>query len=268
MDGFENPEILWRIGVFLGLLVLFSCLEHLLPRRPRVSSRLLRWRTNFSMTVLNSMALRIIEPVSAMLAAAYAIEQSWGVLNAVDLPGWAELVLALLVLDLAIYGQHVATHKIPILWRLHKVHHSDRDTDTTTALRFHIVEIVLSMMYKVALVFLLGPAVLAVLIFEIVLNGSALFNHANLALPQKLDQILRLIIVTPDMHRVHHSIRPTETDSNYGFSLSIWDRLFRTYRPQPVDGHDGMTIGLSEYQTQKPAQLFWSLALPFRGKSS
>ncbi len=264
MDQIADIEPYLRGGFFLGLLCLFLLAEMLLPRRRKSMNISGRWITNFGMTFISNFIVRLMEPVTAMLAAAYAIENGWGILNLLELPGWIAFALAIILLDLAIYAQHVATHKIPLLWRLHRVHHSDRDIDTTTALRFHPVEIIFSMIYKVGVILLLGPAVLAVLVFEILLNGCAMFNHSNLKLPLALDRIIRLLIVTPDMHRVHHSVDPKETNSNYGFSLSIWDRIFKTYIPQPKDGHEGMTIGLNEYQTEQPSRLIWSLWLPFQ----
>ena len=176
---------------------------------------------------------------------------------------WAELILAVIILDGVIYLQHVLSHRIPVLWAFHKVHHTDRDLDVTSALRFHPIEILFSMAYKIIWVIALGPSVAAVIIFEVLLNGSAMFNHANLRLPLWLDKALRSVIVTPDMHRVHHSVIESETNSNYGFCLSLWDRLFRTYTPQPREGHDGMSLGLNEHQDKGPNSLSWSLALPF-----
>ncbi|MEM6357192.1 MAG: sterol desaturase family protein, partial [Pseudomonadota bacterium] len=178
---------------------------------------------------------------------------------------WLEVLLVFVVLDFAIWAQHVASHKIPILWRLHRVHHSDRDIDVTTAIRFHPLEIAFSMILKIGLVYALGAPVVAVLLFEVVLNGAAMFNHANLRLPRGLDRWLRFAIVTPDMHRVHHSIDRAEHDANYGFNLSVWDRLFGTYIDQPAGGHEGMTIGLEPHQDEGPTRLGWTLAFPFRG---
>jgi sterol desaturase/sphingolipid hydroxylase (fatty acid hydroxylase superfamily) len=172
-------------------------------------------------------------------------------------------VLALLILDLAIWFQHYVSHKVPVFWRLHQVHHADVDIDVSTAIRFHPVEIALSMLWKIALVFAFGPSAVAVVVFEVILNGCAMFNHANIALPAWLDRVLRIFIVTPDMHRVHHSVIRREHDSNFGFNLSIWDRLFGTYTPQPEKGHEAMTIGLSNYQSTNPTKLLWSLLLPF-----
>jgi sterol desaturase/sphingolipid hydroxylase (fatty acid hydroxylase superfamily) len=237
-----------------------------LPRRARSLSRARRWSTNLALTVLNTLALRglaILLPLLAIGAALDAGTQGWGLLNRVDWPGWLELMLAVLILDLAIWAQHLVTHKVPLFWRFHRVHHADRDMDVTTGFRFHPVEILASMGLKIGLVYVLGPSALAVLVFEILLSGTALFSHSNLALPGGLERVLRLVLVTPDMHRVHHSVHRAEHDSNYGFALSLWDRLFRTYVPEPKAGHDGMTVGL-EWQDERPARLRWVLGLPFR----
>ena len=261
----EN-ELLWRLGVFLSLFALFAGLEAMLPRRPRSLSRQRRWLTNVVITVMNSGALRglaILLPLLAIGAALDAGAQGWGLFNRVDWPAWLELVAAILILDLAIWAQHLVTHKVPLFWRFHRVHHADRDMDVTTGFRFHPVEILASMGLKIGLVYLLGPSALAVLVFEILLSGTALFNHANLALPLGVDRVVRLVLVTPDMHRVHHSSDRREHDSNYGFCLSVWDRIFRTHVPQPKAGHDAMTVGL-EWQDDRPARLGWALGLPFR----
>lgn len=259
-------DLLWRLGVFVGLFVLFATLEALAPRRARSQPRSARWFTNLSIVVLDTLALRALAialPLLAIGAAVDAGRMGWGLFNTLDWPLWLEVVLAILILDLAIWAQHLVTHKVPILWRFHRVHHADRDFDVTTALRFHPVEILASMMLKIGLVYLLGPAALAVLLFEIILNGTAMFNHSNLRLPLWLDRAVRLVLVTPDMHRVHHSIHRHEHDSNYGFALSVWDRIFRTYRPKPEAGHDLMTVGL-EWQDERPSRLGWALMLPFR----
>lgn len=259
-------DLLWRLGVFLGLFALFASLEALAPRRARSQPRSARWFTNLSIVVLDTLALRALAialPLLAVGAAVDAGRMGWGLFNTLDWPLWLEVVLAILILDLAIWAQHLVTHKVPILWRFHRVHHADRDFDVTTALRFHPVEILASMMLKIGLVYLLGPAALAVLLFEIILNGTAMFNHSNLRLPLWLDRAVRLVLVTPDMHRVHHSIHRHEHDSNYGFALSVWDRIFRTYRPKPEAGHDLMTVGL-EWQDERPSRLGWALMLPFR----
>ncbi len=259
-------DLLWRLGVFAGLFALFVTLEALAPRRARSQPRSPRWFTNLSIVILDTLALRALAialPLLAVGAAVDAGRMGWGLFNALDWPRWLEVVLAILILDLAIWAQHLVTHKVPILWRFHRVHHADRDFDVTTALRFHPVEILASMMLKIGLVYLLGPAALAVLLFEIILNGTAMFNHSNLRLPLWLDRVVRLVLVTPDMHRVHHSIHRHEHDSNYGFALSVWDRMFRTYRPMPEAGHDKMTVGL-EWQDERPSRLAWALMLPFR----
>jgi sterol desaturase/sphingolipid hydroxylase (fatty acid hydroxylase superfamily) len=259
-------DLLWRLGVFVGLFALFATLEALAPRRTRSQPRNTRWFTNLSIVVLDTLALRALAialPLLAVGAAVDAGRMGWGLFNTLDWPLWLEVVLAILILDLAIWAQHLVTHKVPILWRFHRVHHADRDFDVTTALRFHPVEILASMMLKIGLVYLLGPAALAVLLFEIILNGTAMFNHSNLRLPLWLDRAVRLVLVTPDMHRVHHSIHRHEHDSNYGFALSVWDRIFRTYRPKPEAGHDLMTVGL-EWQDERPSRLGWALMLPFR----
>jgi sterol desaturase/sphingolipid hydroxylase (fatty acid hydroxylase superfamily) len=259
-------ELLWRLGVFLALFALFAGLEAVMPRRPRSLSRQRRWVTNVAITVMNSVALRglaVLLPLLAIGAALDAGAQGWGLLNLVDWPGWLELMSAVLILDFAIWAQHLVTHKVPMFWRFHRVHHADRDMDVTTGFRFHPVEILASMGLKIGLVYLLGPSALAVLVFELLLSGTALFNHSNLALPGWQDRVLRLVLVTPDMHRVHHSIHREEHDSNYGFCLSVWDRLFRTHVPEPKAGHDAMTVGL-EWQDERPARLGWVLGLPFR----
>ncbi|WP_264212215.1 sterol desaturase family protein [Leisingera thetidis] len=259
-------ESLIRLAVFLGLFALFAAAEARAPRRARTLPRQRRWLTNLSITVLNTLTLRALAlglPLLAVGAALDAAGQGWGLLNALRWPVWLEGLLAVLVLDFAVWLQHLVTHKVPLLWRLHRVHHADRDMDVTTAVRFHPLEIALSMLLKIGLVYLLGPSAPAVLLFELLLNGTALFTHANLALPPRLERILRLGLVTPDMHRVHHSVRRAEHDSNYGFALSVWDRIFGTYTAEPGRGHAGMTVGL-QWQDGRPARLGWSLRLPFR----
>lgn len=268
MSELPISEIALRLGAFVLVLLAMWMLELAAPKRQLGQPRSRRWATNLAMAGLGSLVLRVMAalavPLSAMAAAVFAQARGWGVLNMLDLPIWIEIGLAIIVLDAAIYLQHVASHKIPALWRLHRVHHADRDIDATTGIRFHPVEIALSMLYKIVLVLLLGASALAVLLFEVILNGCALFNHANLALPGWLDRAVRLILVTPDMHRVHHSVIRRERDTNYGFNLSVWDRLFGTYTRQPEGGHQGMRIGLDEYQTDAPSRLGWSLVLPLK----
>ncbi|TXH98844.1 MAG: sterol desaturase family protein [Pseudorhodobacter sp.] len=261
-----QSDLILRLGVFLGLFALFAGLEALAPRRPRQQPRRTRWFTNLSIVLIDTLALRALALALPLLAVGAAIDagrMGWGLFNALDRPVWLEVLLVILILDLAIWAQHLITHKVPILWRFHRVHHADRDFDVTTALRFHPVEILASMLLKIGLVYLFGPAAMAVVLFEIILNGTAIFNHSNLRLPLWLDRIIRLVLVTPDMHRVHHSIHRHEHDSNYGFALSVWDRMFRTYRVMPEAGHDDMVVGL-EWQDDKPSRLGWALMLPFR----
>ncbi len=264
-----DPVIL-RLSAFIGVFVAMALLEFLIPKRSLNASKTKRWTANLTMAALNSFFIRLMSfitiPLIAMSAAALAEKQGWGLFNLTDWPFWLECLLAIIILDLAIYAQHVASHKIPILWQIHQVHHSDRDIDVSTGIRFHPIEISLSMLYKVVLVLLLGPAVFAVFLFEVLLNGCAMFNHANIALPKWMDWILRSFIVTPDMHRVHHSTIKQETDSNYGFNFSIWDRVFGTYKAEPQAGHQDMEIGLEQYQTAEPTKLKWLLMLPFSKK--
>ena len=260
----ENEATI-RLIIFLGLFSALAAAEALAPRRKRSQKRSQRWVTNWGITIANTIVLRLMAialPLLAVGAALDAQAQGWGLFNAVAWPAWLEIIVAILILDFLIWGQHLITHKVPILWRLHRVHHADVDMDVTTAIRFHPVEIALSMFLKIGVVYLLGPAAIAVIVFEILLNGTAMFNHANLRLPLWLDAIVRRVLVTPDMHRVHHSVHRDEHDSNYGFALSIWDRMFGTYIAQPREGHDDMAVGL-EWQDDRPARLGWALSLPF-----
>lgn len=254
-----------RLTIFVSVFIVMALAETFFPRKRLTQPRARRWFANWGLVVVDTLALRIVFPVLAVGVATYAEGQGWGILNNVALPIWLEVVIAIIVLDIAVWAQHVASHKIPLLWRFHKVHHADRDIDVTTGARFHPFEIVFSMIYKMALVIMLGPAALAVFVFEVILNASAMFNHSNVKLPFWLDKILRSLIVTPDMHRVHHSTIIRETDSNYGFFLSLWDRFAKTYIAQPAAGHDGVIIGLAEHQNEAPSSLLWSLMLPFRG---
>lgn len=262
-------EGLFRFGFFALILVVMAVLEYFIPKRQLRLARQERWVTNVGFGALNSLLIRLLSvsaaPLVAVAAAIYAEEAGIGLFNFIAMPFPAEFVISLLMLDFAIYVQHWASHKFSFLWMIHRVHHSDQDIDVTTAVRFHPIEIGLSMLYKVLLVMLLGFDPISVVAFEIILNGCALFNHSNFALPKGVDRVLRMVIVTPDMHRVHHSILRHETDSNYGFNLSIWDRLFGTYISQPEDGHQEMKIGLPEfYESAEPRLFSWSLLLPFR----
>ncbi|MGE0233499.1 MAG: sterol desaturase family protein [Flavobacteriaceae bacterium] len=257
-------EAVIRILIFAAIFLGMAAWELAQPRRALVALKGRRWFTNISIVAIDALAVRLIFPLAAVGFAIAAQDSGWGLFNLIAIPGWLAGIASFVILDLAVYAQHVASHKVPVFWRLHRVHHADRDFDVTTALRFHPIEILLSMLWKGAVIFLVGAPPLAVFIFEAVLNGAAVFNHANARLPLGLDRILRLLIVTPDMHRVHHSAIRGETDSNYGFNLSFWDRIFSTYVPQPSAGHEGMRIGLDDYADDKPTYLVWSLLLPFR----
>jgi sterol desaturase/sphingolipid hydroxylase (fatty acid hydroxylase superfamily) len=260
----EN-EATYRLSIFIGLFLALALAEYLLPRRQLRAKKPNRWITNWAIILLDSLTLRLLAiaiPALAVGAAWDAGARGYGLFNQTNWPHWVEFFAALLILDFLIWAQHLITHKVPFLWRLHRVHHADTDIDVTTAIRFHPIEIALSMLLKIGAVYLLGPSAIAVLVFEIVLNGCAMFNHANLRLSKPTDAVLRLFLVTPDMHRVHHSDKQSEHDSNYGFSISLWDRLFKTYIAQPEKGHDDMTIGL-QWQDERPTKLAWSLALPF-----
>ncbi len=262
------PEPAIRLTVFLAVFASMAVLELIAPRLERDAMRgalkSKRWLTNLAMVVLSSVAIRIIFPLAAVGTAAWVQSKGWGLLPVLGLNPPVSGIIAFIILDFAVWLEHVASHKVPIFWRIHRVHHADTGFDVTTALRFHPVEIVLSMFWKAFVIILIGPPVLSVLIFEIVLNGSAMFNHANIKLPLWADRLMRFAIVTPDMHRIHHSIEVSETNSNYGFNLSIWDRLFRTYVDQPKSGYDGLEIGLSKWRDGKPSELGWSLKLPFQ----
>jgi len=256
-----------RLAGFAAVLFLMAALEAARPRRPG-AQRAGRWPANLGVVVIDALTVRglafLLPLLLPVAAAAWAAERGWGLLPVLGVEGWAALVIAVLALDLAIYGQHVAFHKVPLLWRLHRMHHSDMAIDTTTGLRFHPIEIVISILIKVVLVVALGAPAAAVVVFEVLLNATSLFNHANVALPGRLDRALRLVLVTPDMHRVHHSVHRDETDSNFGFNVPWWDRLFGTYRAQPRDGHAGMTIGVSELRDPARQGLLGLLAQPFR----
>jgi len=261
-----------RLSAFAGIFVVMALLELLIPKRRLEHSKGHRWFTNIAIGGIDSLIVRlmalIVIPLSAVAAALWAEAAGWGLLNWLGLPYWLNLLIAVVVLDLAIYGQHVVSHKVPMFWLLHRVHHSDVDFDVTTAIRFHPIEIALSMLWKIVVVIVIGAPAAAVVLFEIILNGCAMFNHSNVDLPKPLDRFLRTFLVTPDFHRVHHSVIHRETDSNYGFNLSIWDRMFGTYTPQPSKGHQGMTIGLTPYQSEQPTGLAWSLVLPFQAGGS
>ena len=262
-----DNEPLIRLGVFAGILAVMMAWEAALPRRRRAVSRWRRWPSNFGIVVLNTLVVRLLFPTAAVGLAWFAAERGWGLFNAVDLPTAVAVVASIVALDLVIYLQHVLFHAVPALWRLHRMHHADLDFDVTTGARFHPIEIVLSMVVKLAAVAVLGAPAVAVVVFEVLLNASAMFNHSNIRIPLGVDRLLRWIVVTPDMHRVHHSIVPSETNSNFGFNLPWWDRLLGTYRDQPAAGHDGMIIGIEQFREPKYLRLDWLLAQPFLGEA-
>jgi len=260
-----NNEALIRLSFFFGTLVVMSVLEVMSPRRKLTTSKPVRWFGNLGIVLISTVTLRLIFPLLAIDLSLIAQEKQWGLLNNYNMPGWLEVVTGVLILDLIIYLQHLMVHTIPAFWKFHMMHHADLDFDLTTGLRFHPVEIYLSMGIKMAAVAVFGPSPVAVLIFEVVLNTIAMFNHSNFFLPPGFDRVLRLLVVTPDMHRVHHSVTIRETNSNFGFNFPWWDRLLGTYRAQPAAGHEGMTIGLSQFRDPKRLSLPWMLALPFIG---
>lgn len=269
MDNFvADYETTLRLSAFLGAFAVFSLLEALFPRRARVQTRLARWRTNGAMVALSTgvvALLALAAPLLASVAAAsFAQSLGWGIFNLAQVPVWLAIVLSIIALDFAIWCQHVLTHRVPWLWRLHRVHHGDKDLDASSALRFHPLEIAFSAVFKLAVILALGAPIVAVIIFEVLLNVCAQFNHANLRLPPALDRVLRLFIVTPDMHRVHHSTLRDERNRNFGFCLSIWDRLLGTYRAQPRGGHTAMHIGLEGDIGQRSEALVASLLNPLR----
>jgi sterol desaturase/sphingolipid hydroxylase (fatty acid hydroxylase superfamily) len=260
-------EPIIRLSVFLGILVVMAAWEVAAPRRRREIPRVLRWTNNLGVVVADTILVRLTFPIAAVGLALVAEERGWGIFNVIEVPGWVAFIVSVVVLDLVIYLQHVLFHAVPALWRLHRMHHADLDFDVTTGLRFHPIEIVLSMGIKLAVVAVLGPPAAAVLVFEVILNGTAMFNHSNIRIPLGLDRILRWVVVTPDMHRVHHSVVPQETNSNFGFNLPWWDRLFGTYRAQPAEGHDGMTIGIELFRTRRDLWLDRMLIQPLLGKA-
>ncbi len=262
-----RDEATLRLVFFLGTLGAMAAAEVAAPRRRREIPRVLRWSNNLALVAIDTAIVRLSFPIVATGMALVAEERGWGLLNAHDVPAWIAIPLSIAVLDLTIYLQHVMFHAVPALWRLHRMHHADLEFDVTTGLRFHPAEIALSMGLKLAVVAALGPPAAAVLIFEILLNATALFTHSNVHLPERWDRVLRCAVVTPDMHRVHHSIRPHETNSNFGFNLSWWDRLLGTYEAQPEDGHERMAIGIGQFRTHRDLWLDRMLLQPFRGRS-
>jgi sterol desaturase/sphingolipid hydroxylase (fatty acid hydroxylase superfamily) len=258
-----------RMGFFFGMLAIVGLWEVLAPRRALTVAKSLRWLNNLGLVFFNSFLLRVLFPAAAVGMAAFTTQQGWGIFNYYEAPFWLAVVASVVAMDFIIYLQHVMVHAVPALWRFHRMHHADLDFDVTTGARFHPIEIILSMLIKFATIVVLGPPIVAVVIFEVLLNATAMFNHGNVRLPLGLDRVLRLLVVTPDMHRVHHSVEDDEANSNFGFNLPWWDRLFGTYRAQPRAGHDGMTIGIRKFR--QPKQVTWfagMMTLPFKGKIS
>jgi sterol desaturase/sphingolipid hydroxylase (fatty acid hydroxylase superfamily) len=262
-----DNEVLIRLGFFFGVFIIMAIWELLAPRRRLIVPKLMRWSNNISLVFFNTLILRVLFPAAAVGMAVFVQQQGWGLFNYYSLALPLEIVVSVIILDGIIYLQHVMVHAVPVLWRLHRVHHADPDFDVTTGARFHPLEIILSMLIKFAAIVVLGPPVVAVIIFEVLLNATAMFNHSNVRLNTTLDKYLRLLVVTPDMHRVHHSVEADETNSNFGFNLPWWDRLLGTYRDQPRAGHENMSIGIHHYNQAK--QVTWLsgiLMLPFIGK--
>ncbi len=263
----HEPTI--RLSFFFGVLLIVACWELVAPRRRLTTAKHIRWLSNLGIIFFNSFVARIVLLGLGVVPVAFAANlqsHNWGLLNQLGLAYPVAVLAGVIILDFIIYLQHVMFHAVPLFWRLHMMHHADLDYDLTTGMRFHTIEIIVSLVIKLAAISVLGPPALTVIIFEILLNGAAMFNHGNIYLPEKIDRILRLIIVTPDMHRVHHSVVIRETNSNFGFNMPWWDKIFGTYKPQPVEGHKDMTIGLSQFRDPKKLTLPWMLALPFIGK--
>ena len=261
----NEPAI--RLGFFVGIFVLIAIWELVAPQRVLTVSKTIRWGSNIGLVVLNTVLLRLMFPLAAVGMAAFSAVNGWGLLNHFSVPFWIAVPLSVIAMDFVIWLQHVMVHAVPLLWRLHRVHHADPDYDLTTGARFHPIEIVLSMLIKFATIAVIGAPVLAVVIFEVLLNATAMFNHGNIRLPAKLDGALRWLLVTPDMHRVHHSVQDDECNSNFGFSLTWWDRLFGTYRAQARAPQDSMAIGIYGHtDPREVARLDGMLLMPFKGE--
>jgi len=261
-------EVLIRAASFAAIFAGMALWEVLSPCRALLAGRKPRWPSNIGILVVDAVVVRLLVPTAAVGAAVLASERGWGVFNILSFPGWLAGLAGFLVLDFVIYAQHYVFHRVPWLWRLHRMHHADLDIDLTTGVRFHPVEILISLAVKIATVVAFGIPAVAVLVFEIVLNATSIFNHANVAMPAWLDRILRLVVVTPDMHRVHHSVERMETDSNFGFNLPWWDRLFGTYRAQPRAGHQRMTVGLPIFRDFSELRIDRLLTQPFRDQTA
>ena len=259
-----SHEALIRLGAFAGILAAMVLWEWLSPRRHQEVRRVRRWPSNLGIVTLNTVVVRLVFPAAAVGTALLAEARGWGLFQVLEAPTWLAIAASVILLDLAIYFQHVLFHAVPVLWRLHRMHHADLEFDVTTGLRFHPIEILLSMGIKLGVVTALGTPAVAVLIFEVLLNATSMFNHGNVWLPAQVDRMLRWIVVTSEMHRVHHSIVPPETNSNFGFNLPWWDRLFGTYRAQPAAGREGMTIGIAQFRDPSELRLDRMLIQPFR----
>jgi sterol desaturase/sphingolipid hydroxylase (fatty acid hydroxylase superfamily) len=261
-------EVPLRLAAFFGVLGAMAFWELKAPRRVLALPRWQRWPGNLGIVALNALLVRLLIPVAGAGMAMLAAAQGWGLFNKLPVSFCLAVLVSIVLLDLAIYGQHVLFHAVPTLWRVHRMHHADLDFDVTTGVRFHPIEIGLSMLIKLGVIVALGAPAMAVVLFEILLNATSMFNHGNVRLPAAVDRVLRFLIVTPDMHRVHHSIKRRETDSNFGFNLSLWDRLFGTYRAQPEGGHEAMTLGIPDFRDPRDcAALPGMLAIPFRGRA-
>jgi len=261
-----DSEVALRLTVFLSVLTLLAVMELLFPRRSLILPKASRWFTNISISVINVITIRIVVPIAGVASAVFAQEQGWGLFNVFDIPSLLGILIFLLLFDLTIYFQHRLFHIVPLLWRFHRVHHTDLDYDVTTGNRFHPLSILVSSVIKIALVFLLGPSVVAIIVAEVLLNATSMFNHSNLKLPFKLDSLLRIFIVTPDMHRIHHSVDEKEHNRNFGFNFPWWDRLFGSYLDQASEDQQSMKIGIKEFQDPKLENLSGLLLQPFRHK--
>lgn len=264
----ENESII-RMSIFFGVLVIMGIWEIMSPRKVPTVSKVYRWINNLGLVFFNGFIVRLVFPVIATGMAVIAQQNDWGVFNNIEISPFIGGAIFIVLMDLIIYFQHIMTHAVPLFWRLHRVHHADLDYDTTTGARFHTIEILFSMCIKLVAIILLGPSVISVILFEIILNATAMFNHGNIRLPKSADKILRLFIVTPDMHRIHHSIEEDEANSNFGFNLSIWDRIFGTYRENARAGQENMVIGIKSIRDPKQTnKIIGMLLIPFRGKNN
>lgn len=261
-----DNEVFLRLSFFTGIFLFMALWEKLAPRRALTQNRLTRWTNNIGLTVVNAILISLVFQVAAAGTALYAEEKGWGLLRMTELPALAEGLAAIIILDFSVFLQHVLFHRVYLFWRFHRMHHTDLDIDVTTGARFHPIEIILSMGIKMGIVLAIGAPAWSVIVFEILLNGTSIFNHSDVFIPSRVDRLLRLLVVTPDMHRVHHSVIIRETNSNFGFNFSWWDRIFRTYLAQPGAGHADMTLGLANYRDTKWLTLPWMLVVPFMSR--